>query len=77
LINDSTRATAVANWIIAQKNNRATYTINWRGNQAHEMNDVVAIGNSYGSNMNAYVTRTNLTYQGYVQATTEAKGVAN
>ncbi|KRE33432.1 hypothetical protein [Paenibacillus sp. Soil724D2] len=78
LINDSTRASAVANWLLAKKNNnRAIYNANWRGNQAHEVGDVVAIGNSYGANMNAYVTRTELTYQGYVQASTEARGVAN
>lgn len=77
LINTSVRATAVANWIIAQKNNRATYTANWRGNQAHEQGDVVSIGNSYGVTAKAYITKTELKYEGYVQATTEAKGVVN
>ena len=77
LINDSTRASAVGKWILAQKNYRAIYTANWRGNQAHELNDVVAIGNSYGSNMNARITKTELKYEGYVQATTEARGVSN
>lgn len=77
LITTSARATAVANWIIAQKNNRAVFTANWRGNQAHELADVVGIGNSYGADMNAYITKTELKYEGYVQATTEARGVAN
>lgn len=77
LINTSARAAIVGQWILAQKNYRAIYTINWRGNQAHELGDVIAIGNSYGSDMNAYITRTELKYEGYVQATTEARGVAN
>lgn len=77
LINTSARAAIVGQWILAQKNYRAIYTINWRGNQAHELGDVIAIGNSYGNDMNAYITRTELKYEGYVQATTEARGVAN
>lgn len=77
LINTSARASTVANWILAQKQNRAIYNINWRGNQAHEQGDVVAIGNSYGTDMNAYITKTELKYEGYVQATTEARGVPN
>jgi hypothetical protein len=77
LINSSARAAVVGSWILAQKNTRAIYTINWRGNQAHELGDVVSIGNSYGIDMPAYVTRTELKYEGYVQATTEARGVAN
>jgi hypothetical protein len=77
LINSSARASAVGTWLLAQKNYRSIYTANWRGNQAQELGDVVAIGNSYGSDKNAYITRTELTYQGYVQSTTEARGVAN
>jgi hypothetical protein len=77
LINTSTRAIIVGNWILAQKNNRAVYTINWRGNQAQELADVVGIGNSYGTDMKAYITKTELKYEGYVQATTEARGVPN
>lgn len=77
LINTGARAVAVANWILAQKNYRAIYTANWRGNQAQELGDVVAIGNSYGNDMNAYITKTELKYEGYVQATTEARGVSN
>lgn len=75
LIDSAPRATAVGNWILAQNNNRAIYTANWRGNQAQEIGDVVGIGNSYGQDKNAYVTKTDLTYLGYVQVTTEAKGV--
>jgi hypothetical protein len=77
LIGDAARATAVANWILAQRNNRAKFTIDWRGNQAQEMADVIAIDTTYGTPMNAYITKNNLKFEGYVQATTEAKGVAN
>lgn len=77
LINNSTVATAVANWIMAQKQYRAKYSINWRGNPAHELADVIAIENTYGADMNAIITKTELTYQGYLQARTEAKGAVN
>jgi len=77
LINDSTVATAVANWIMAQKQYRAKYSINWRGNPAHELADVIAIENTYGADMDAMITKTELIYEGYLQARTEAKGAVN
>lgn len=77
LINNSTRATAVANWFFAQLKYRATYRVNWRGNPALELNDVIALENTYGDNMTAYVTRNELDYAGYLQARTQAKGVVN
>ncbi|WP_424766295.1 hypothetical protein [Paenibacillus sp. sgz302251] len=77
LINDSTVALAVANWILAQKQYRAKYSVNWRGNPSHELADVIAIENTYGADMNAMITKTELTYQGYLQARSEAKGGVN
>lgn len=77
LINNSTRATAVANWFFAQLKYRATYRINWRGNPATELNDVFSFENSYGSNMSAYVTRNELDYTGSLKSRIEAKGVVN
>lgn len=77
LINNSTVATAVATWIMAQKQYRAKYSINWRGNPAHELADVIAIENTYGADMDAMITKTELIYEGYLQARTEAKGGVN
>lgn len=77
LINDATRATAVANWFFAQLKYRATYKVNWRGNPATELNDVLSLENSYGSNMSAYVTRNELDYSGYLRSRLEGKGVVN
>lgn len=77
LINTSSIAEDVANWIIRGKNYRAIYNINWRGNPAHEMNDIVMIEDGYGQNKNAFVTKTEITYQGYLQAKTEARGTTD
>lgn len=77
LINNSTVATAVANWILAQKQYRAKYSINWRGNPAHELADVIAIENSYGADKDAMITKQQINYQGYLQVQTEAKGAVS
>lgn len=77
LINTSDRAITVANWFFAQLQYRATYRVNWRGNPALELNDVIALENTYGDNMTAYVTRNELDYAGYLQERTQAKGVVN
>lgn len=77
LINTVARAGVVASWLLAQKQLRTKQTINWRGNPAYELGDLIAIENSYGADINALITRNELTYQGYLQARTEAKGAAN
>lgn len=78
LINDATRAAAVANWVLGRRlNGRAAYTINWRGNPAQELMDNISIENTYGSNSNALITRTDLQYEGYLKVQTEARGVPN
>jgi hypothetical protein len=77
LINAEYQAVNVAVWIIKQKNYRAIYTSNWRGNPAHELNDIVKIEDGYKQNKNAIVTKNELTYQGYLSAKTEARGLTN
>lgn len=78
LINTSSQATAVANWILKQKSYRAIYTLsNWRGNPAHELDDIVTIEDSYEQNKNAIITRNELNYQGYLRAKTEARGLTD
>lgn len=77
LINDPGVAADVAEWIMVQKLLRAKYGITWRGNPAHELGDAIAIENSYGGDKGALVTRTEWTYQGYLQGRTEAKGAVS
>lgn len=77
LINTEAQATNVANWILRQKNYRAKYSINWRGNPAHELNDIVTVENSYGTSKKAMITKNSLDYQGYLRAKTEARGASD
>ncbi|MFD1953742.1 hypothetical protein ACFSL6_17660 [Paenibacillus thailandensis] len=77
LINTAAVAASVANWLLTQKSYRAKYTINWRGNPAQELADVIGIENTYVANMTAMIVKTSLTYQGYLSAQTEAKGAVN
>ncbi|MFJ5713110.1 hypothetical protein [Neobacillus sp. NPDC093127] len=74
LINDYIQAQLIANWLLNLKNNRAVYSVDWRGNQAHELNDVVSIQNSYGANKNVIITKNELNYEGYLSAKMEARG---
>jgi hypothetical protein len=77
LINTEAHAINIANWILAQKNYRAIYKSKWRGNPAHELNDTITIEDGYGQNKNAIITKNDITYQGYLSANTEARGVIN
>ena len=76
LINTATQATNVANWLLRQRSYRAKYSINWRGNPAHELNDVITIETTYGTAKKAIITKNSLEYRGYFSAKTEAKGVS-
>lgn len=77
LINSEVQAINIANWILKQKNYRAIYTANWRGNPAHELNDIVIIEDGYAQNKNAIITKNELSYQGYLSAKTEARGLTD
>jgi hypothetical protein len=75
LINTLTQATAISSWMLSQKQYRGIYEINWRGNPPLELNDVISIENSYGTNKSAIITRNEISYQGYLSAKTKARGV--
>lgn len=77
LINTSARATAVADWLLLQKSYRAKYDVNWRGNPAHELNDIITIENTYGDSKKAVITKNSIEYQGYLSAKTEARGLTD
>ena len=74
LINTATQATNVANWLLRQRSYRAKYSLNWRGNPAHELNDIVTIETTYGTAKKAIITKNSIEYQGYLLAKTEARG---
>ncbi len=75
LINTLEQATNVANWIFRQLNYRAKYSVNWRGNPAHELSDIVTIEDAYNQNRDAIISKIELTYQGYLEGKTEARGL--
>lgn len=75
LINTVEQATNVANWILKQKKYRAKYTANWRGNPAHELNDIVIIEDAYNQNNKSVITKNELGYQGYLSSKTESRGL--
>jgi hypothetical protein len=77
LINNEAHAVNVANWILRQRNYRAKYSINWRGNPAHELNDIALIDNTYGTPKKAIITKNSIEYQGYLSAKTEARGLTD
>lgn len=77
LINTSTRALAVANWLLTQKNLRAIYTANWRGNPAQELTDTIAVESGYNITKKTLLTKTELTYAGYLRGKTELRGDSN
>jgi hypothetical protein len=74
LINSAVQAIIVAKWLLQVKNNRALFTMNWRGNPAHDPVDVLAIQNTFGSNMSAIITKQDLSYEGYLTVKTELRG---
>lgn len=75
LINTLIQATNVAKWILRQLSYRAMYTANWRQNPAHELNDVVIMEDIYNQNKKAILTKIELSYQGYLEGRTEARGL--
>ncbi len=74
LINTFDQASIVANWILSQKAYRSNYSLNWRGNPALDLNDVVTIESSYGGSKKAIITKNSIEYEGYLSAKMEARG---
>lgn len=74
LIDNEVRATEVANWLMNRSKLRNKYTLNWRGNTSLELTDHVTIDNSYREDINAYITKIELEYSGYLKGKTELVG---
>ncbi|MEY8001212.1 hypothetical protein AB8U03_13605 [Clostridium sp. Mt-5] len=74
LINTEEDAKNVAQWILRESNQSATFTIDWRQNPRLNLADKVAIENSFGNDHMAVITKQEYDYQGYLGGKTEAKG---
>ena len=74
LINKQEDAKNVAEWLLKESNNIATFKVDWRQNPALSLSDKVSIENGYGTNNVAYITKQELNYEGYLNGRTEAKG---
>ncbi|SDM17279.1 hypothetical protein [Bacillus sp. OK048] len=72
IMNDSS-ALRIANWLMAQKSYRGEYELNWRGNPAHELGDLISVENVYGVEKNSRIVKQELHYEGYLSGTTRAR----
>lgn len=73
LINNSIRASAVASWIRDRRNERNLFTVDYRGNPALELNDLVNVENVYNTAQNMYMTKNELYYEGYLTGRIEGR----
>lgn len=73
LISSAARAQVVANWILSTKNERKKFTVQYRGNPALELMDLVKLDNRYVDNVNTFLTKHELRYEGYLSATLEGR----
>lgn len=64
LITDSTLADNVADWILAEKQKRFMYEVNWRGNPELEVADIVTIQDNFSENKTARITKQEFNYAG-------------
>ena len=73
LINDSTTAQAVAEWILSILNKRAMYDVNWIQNPALDVGDMLEIENAYGI-APARLYKQEIEYRGYTRGRSELRG---
>lgn len=73
LINTTARAQAVAEWMLERLKERKKFTVRYRGNQALELLDLVGLENRYLANVTTYLTKHELSYEGYLSATLEGR----
>jgi len=74
LINSQAHAQAVAEWILAESQNRALYEVNWRQNPALEPGDIVTVEDVYGANKSSRIISQEFEYGGALQGKTKSKG---
>lgn len=74
LINTEDHAAMVAEWIIAESNLRAIYTINWRQNPCLECGDIVLVEDSFDAKKLSRIIKQEFEFKGYLSGRTETKG---
>lgn len=72
-INTISQAQAVAEWLYAVRNNSKVFTVDYRGNQALELNDRLIIENRYNQTQQAVMIKNEMTYEGYLTAKMEGR----
>jgi hypothetical protein len=74
-INTAVRALAVAQWVLSRRQERKKITLNYRGNPALELYDFTALQNRYIASAGTYLTKIELSYEGYLQSRIEGRSV--
>lgn len=74
LIQSEDLASEVAEWILAESNLRALYSVNWRQNPCLECGDIVLIEDSFDMKKQSRITKQEFYFAGYLSGKTESKG---
>jgi hypothetical protein len=74
LINTTELADQVAEWYLRETNYNALYSVRWRQNPALECADMILIEDSFNAEKQSRITRTEFTYQGYLEGVIESRG---
>lgn len=72
-INTVSQAQAVAEWLYAVRNNSKVFTVDYRGNQALELNDRFTVENRYDQTQEVVMIKNELTYEGYLVGRIEGR----
>lgn len=72
-INTASRAQAVAEWLYAVRNNNKVFTVDYRGNQALELNDKFTVENRYDQTQQVTMIKNELNYEGYLTGRIEGR----
>jgi hypothetical protein len=74
LITDTATAESVADWVLAEKQERFINEIQWRQNPAHEVTDRVVVEDDFGLNKTSRIYKQDFYYDGALSGRTVTKG---
>jgi hypothetical protein len=74
LINSIELADQIAEWYLRETNYNAIYNVRWRQNPALECADMILVEDSFNAEKQSRITKTEFTYQGYLEGITESRG---
>lgn len=74
LIKTTSHADQIAEWFFKETNYNAKYSVRWRQNPALECADIVLVEDSFNAEKQSRVTKTEFTYQGYLEGVIESRG---